>query len=81
VTRERPLRLRVDFVACDGVGLCSHLAPAVVGLDRWGFPLVTDQHLPAELVHEARVAVRACPRRALFLERAPERQGRGTPAR
>lgn len=62
-------RLRVDPVACDGVGLCAHLAPDVVDLDRWGFPVV-GQPGSAEDLEEARRAVRACPRRALWLEPA-----------
>ena len=33
-------RLRVDPIACDGVGICTHLAPDLVGVDSWGFPIV-----------------------------------------
>lgn len=31
-------RLRVDPVACEGVGLCAQVADRVVELDRWGYP-------------------------------------------
>ena len=63
----RPVRLRVDPVACDGIGLCAHLAPNVVELDRWGFPIVGQDLVPGE-VPAARRAVRGCPREALWLE-------------
>ena len=60
-------RLRVDPVACDGIGQCALAAPGLVGLDRWGYPT-----MPAELVGRdvgaASRAVAACPRRALWIE-------------
>jgi ferredoxin len=62
------LRLRVDPVACDGIGLCAHLAAGVVELDRWGYPVVSSEPLRRGDVGDARAAVRACPRRALWLE-------------
>lgn len=61
-------RLRVDPVACDGIGLCALLAPDVIELDRWGFPVVSAEDLAPGQVKAARRAVRACPRRALWLE-------------
>lgn len=62
--------LRVDPVACDGIGACALAAPALVDLDRWGYPLLPRRGLtPAELA-PARAAARACPRRALWLEEA-----------
>ena len=61
-------RLRVDPVACDGIGVCAHAAPGLVDLDRWGYPLLPRRSLaPAELA-AARAAARACPRRALWLQ-------------
>jgi ferredoxin len=61
------LRLRIDPVACEGVGLCAAMADRNITLDRWGYPIV-DGELEAGAVKEARRAVRACPRRALWLE-------------
>lgn len=61
-------RLRIDPVACDGIGLCALLAPDVIDLDRWGFPVVERRDLTPGEVPAARGAVRACPRRALWLE-------------
>lgn len=60
-------RLRIDPVACDGIGQCALAAPDLVRLDRWGYPV-----LPGELAEgSARAASRAvasCPRQALWLE-------------
>jgi ferredoxin len=63
-------RLRVDIVACDGVGICAHLASDLVRVDSWGYPIVNDVPLDARAMRQARAAVTACPRRALFLEPA-----------
>jgi ferredoxin len=65
---ERGARLRVDPVACDGVGICAHLAADLIGTDSWGYPVVSGDRLDAERLRQARAAVRACPRRALFLD-------------
>ncbi len=64
----RAPRLRVDPIACEAVGLCTHLAPGVVDLDRWGYPIVPARDLDPREAAEARGAVRGCPRRALWLE-------------
>lgn len=60
-------RLVVDPIACDGVGLCVHLAPELVRLDRWGFPIVREGELTDRAANRARAAVRACPHQALHL--------------
>jgi len=68
-------RLRVDPVACDGIGLCGFLAAGVVALDRWGYPVVAARDLTGADVPAARRAVRACPRGALWLETADAPEG------
>jgi ferredoxin len=60
-------RLRVDIVACDGVGICAHLAPDVIRVDTWGFPIPANDSLTTGESRQAQAAIRACPRRALFL--------------
>jgi ferredoxin len=75
-------RLRVDPVACDGFGHCAELAPELIGLDEWGYPVVRDHDgIPVELLDVVWLAVRSCPRKALFVERVdlppPRRKGRG----
>lgn len=72
-------RLRVDMVACDGIGQCALVAPELVGLDRWGYPVLLadsdgDGATRARVRDDdaaARRAVRACPRRALWLATGP----------
>ncbi len=64
-------RLEVNPITCEAVGLCAHLAPDLVSLDRWGYPVMPEGALPAELLATARRAVRGCPRRALGLRGGP----------
>lgn len=61
-------RLRVDPVACDGIGVCAHLLPRIVELDRWGYPLLPDRGLTRSQLAAARRATRACPRGALWID-------------
>ena len=56
--------LRHDAAACDGVGICAVVAPSLITLDKWGFPVIAEPADP-ELVRQARRAARACPHRAL----------------
>ena len=76
VSTESPgpdTRLRVDPTACEGIGICAHLTPTLIGVDTWGYPVVTPRGLTGGDVRRARAAVAACPRRALFLApRGPE---------
>ena len=60
----------VDWIACDGRGLCSELLPERIDLDEWGFPVVSAEPLPAGLLPHARRAVAACPTLALRLARS-----------
>lgn len=59
-------RLRVDWPSCEARGLCHELLPEVVDLDEWGYPIIRGE-VTAELVADARAAVRACPRLAIRL--------------
>jgi ferredoxin len=60
--------LRVDPVACDGIGICSHLAPGLIHVDSWGYPVLADHALSDRELKRAQAAVNGCPRRALFLQ-------------
>lgn len=60
--------LRVDPVACDGIGVCAHLAPDSISVDSWGYPVVDPTPLSNRERRSAQAAVAACPRRALFFE-------------
>ena len=61
-------RLRVDFIACDGRGLCAEALPELITLDDWGFPIVSGQVVPPRLLADARATARACPKLALRLD-------------
>lgn len=63
-------RLRVDWPACHGRGLCAELVPELVALDEWGYPIV-EASVPRLLVRLAAEAVDACPHRALRLVDPP----------
>jgi ferredoxin len=55
-------------VACDGIGMCAHLAPDLIALDHWGYPIVTSAVFRRADLRAARAATAGCPRRALLLE-------------
>ncbi len=59
-------RVRVDPVACEGIGMCAHLAPGVIGVDSWGYPVLPRAELTGRDLAAARTAVAGCPRKALF---------------
>lgn len=61
------LRLRVDWSACEGHGLCELWAPELVELDEWGFPIVAPGPIAKASLPHARAAVDACPVLALKL--------------
>jgi ferredoxin len=64
----RGRRLVVDPTACDGHGLCRDLFPEGIGLDDWGYPIVTREVLEGAELRLARRAVAVCPKLALHLE-------------
>ena len=61
-------RLRVDWIKCDGYGLCGDLLPELIDLDEWRFPLLQAGTVDGSLRHEAQRAVDCCPMKALILE-------------
>lgn len=68
--RNRSGRLRVDPVRCEAVGVCLHVAPALIRADRWGFPIIA-AHMDIRADRRAaRAAVASYPRRALFIHAA-----------
>jgi NADH:ubiquinone oxidoreductase subunit F (NADH-binding)/ferredoxin len=75
-------RLTVDWTHCRGHGLCAHIVPELVQLDRQGFPVMLDAPVPPWLEHAAEQAVGMCPGLALRLTpagpaQAPGQAGRG----
>jgi len=60
--------LRVDPIRCDGFGHCAELAPELIELDEWGYPIITPDELDPRGLGLAHAAITQCPRKALFLE-------------
>src|SRR5260370_2437265 len=50
---DRVPRLRVDFIACDGRGMCAEVLPDLVTLDHWGHPILADREVPRALLQDA----------------------------
>ena len=63
-------RLRIDWIRCDGYGLCSDMLPDLIDTDDWRFPILRPGPVPDDLLHDAQRAVDCCPVRALMLEAA-----------
>ena len=61
------LRLRVDWAACDGHGLCARWAPELISQDDWGYPVLAPGVVPDKLLEAAREAASSCPVLALKL--------------
>jgi ferredoxin len=70
-------RLRVDWILCDGYGLCGDLLPDLIDLDDWRYPIIRPVPVGREHRNEARRAVDCCPMKALTLERVPAESRRG----
>ena len=61
--------LQVDWLRCDGHGICAEVAPELIALDDWGYPMLAPGGVPADLEPIAREAVNLCPALALRLRR------------
>lgn len=62
-------RLRVNPTLCTGYGYCAEIVPELIGVDDWGFPIVSSQPIENDdLLALARRAVATCPRLALMVE-------------
>ena len=65
---EGTVALRVNPLQCEGVGMCAHLAPEVITIDPWGFPMFPLGPLTPEQASQVQRAVNGCPKRALVLD-------------
>jgi ferredoxin len=64
--------LKVNPILCDGFGHCHELAPELVHVDEWGYPILRVEPTSIDdrdTYESARLAVRGCPRQALRIER------------
>jgi len=62
-------QLRVNPIRCAAHGMCADLLPELIRLDKWGYPVLADDPVPAGLEGLARRAVLSCPTLALLLDR------------
>jgi ferredoxin len=74
---ENEKQLLVDWVRCEGHGLCAHLVPELIHLDANGFPVIMDIPVPPWLEKDAQQAVEMCPALALRLAADPKKKGGG----
>jgi len=71
------VRLAIDWILCDGYGLCGDLAPDLIALDDWRYPILDPGPVDRDRLHEAQRAVDCCPMKALRLESAAARRRPG----
>jgi ferredoxin len=64
---DRP-KLKIDWVACNGYGVCEVAAPDLIVLDDWGYPVLQDGPVPSDLMRQANKAINDCPMLALAWE-------------
>ena len=64
---DRPVEPVVDWLRCDGNGVCAELLPELVTRDDWGFPVVRPGPVPEDLRRLAARARAACPAMAFRL--------------
>jgi NADH:ubiquinone oxidoreductase subunit F (NADH-binding)/ferredoxin len=72
-------QLMVDWVRCEGHGLCAHLVPELIHLDKSGYPVILPIAVPPWLEKDAQQAVQMCPALALRLDTDPRKSGKGGP--
>lgn len=70
---RRELRLRVDWIRCDGYGLCGDLLPDLIGLDDWRYPFVPAGSVDPGRRDDIQRAIDCCPMKALILEPVSDR--------
>ena len=66
IARKVDAELTVDWIRCDGHGVCAEILPELISLDDWGYPVIAGPVRPDRL----RLAERArasCPALALRL--------------
>jgi len=70
-------QLVVDWVRCEGHGLCAHLVPELIHLDKTGYPVIMPIPVPPWLEKDAQQAVEMCPALALRLGVDPKKKNAG----
>jgi ferredoxin len=70
VEQASGVRLSVDWSRCAGHGLCGRLAPELITLDMFGYPLIDEGPIATRLLRAASQTAEMCPSLALGLKRA-----------
>lgn len=66
-------RLRVNPTLCEGYGYCAEIVPELIGVDDWGYPMVSNAPIESDdLLKLARRAVATCPRLALLVQESTD---------
>jgi len=73
--------LTVDWIACEAFGMCHDLAPDLVALDDWGYPILPDTAVASDRAADIQRIVDCCPARALRLMPHDVHRGRGVAGR
>jgi len=73
--------LQVDWIACEAFGVCHDLAPDLVALDDWGYPILPPPSVLADRAADVQRVVDCCPARALRLVRLDRGRRRSTSER
>lgn len=63
--------LRIDWIRCDGYGLCGDLAPDVIELDEWRYPIIAEAGIPPGKLNDVKRAADCCPMKALSIVEPP----------
>jgi ferredoxin len=61
-------KLKIDWIACNGYGVCEAAAPDLIVLDDWGYPVLPEGPIPPDFVRQAEKASNDCPMVALAWE-------------
>ncbi len=59
--------LEINPLLCNGHGICVLMAPDILALDPWGFPVQLCDRLVSRDLQAANRAIKACPQAALRL--------------
>ena len=67
-------QLKIDWIRCDGRGLCSEILPELLALDPWGYPVARSGAglgtkliaIPAAMEAHADLAIASCPKLAII---------------
>jgi ferredoxin len=69
------MKVTVDWMRCDGNGVCAAEAPEVFDLDADDNLVVLVEEPPAELRPKLEAAAASCPKRAIIIDRSGSRRG------